>query len=213
MAHTRILPRSVLFVIVALLIGGSAVWAQQLSDPWTTAGSAGTVDEADLVRVLLGSPVPGAVALRPAFGIFGTGVRIRYNVVAVQGVLGGAGLTLTSRFLDNGDGQRVFVQLKQYGLNTGLTTTLLTLDSNLFPGSGTFQVQQISTAFGPGCGPPFTTLNFVENSYFMDVTLSRSRFDLPPVEPPIIFFGTPEPVSTGPALAMIKLDNTANCIE
>ncbi len=209
MAHTRILSRSVVFVLVALLTSGSAVWAQQGNDPWTTVGSAGTVDEADLLRVLLGSPVSGAVALRPGFGLFG-GVRIRYNVVAVQGVLGGAGLTLTARFLDHGDGERVVVQLKKYGLNTGSTTTLLTLDSNAYAGSGTFQVQ---TVFTNACTPPLTTLDFVENSYFMDVTISRSRFpDVPPIEPPI-FFAIPEPVSTGPALAMIRLNNKSICIE
>ena len=215
MTHTRLLPRSVLFVVVTLLIGGSAVWAQEQPAPWTTAGSAGTVDEADLLRVLLGSPVPGAVALRPGgFGIRGTAVRIRYNVVAVQGVLGTVGMTLKSRFLDRGDGERVIVEFKQYGLNTGLTTTLLTLNSNLFTGSPTFQVQQVQTAIGPGCVPFFTPLNFAENSYFMDVTLSRRRFDLPPVEPPIaVFLAIPEPPSNGPALGMIKLESASFCIE
>jgi len=216
MTHRHVLPGSVLFAIVALLMGGPAVRAQEQSPPWTTAGSAGTVDEADLLRVLLGSPVPGAVALRPGgFGIRGTAVRIRYNVVAVRGVLGTVGLTLTSRFLDRGDGERVLVELKQYGLNTGLTTTLLTLDSNLFAGSPTFQVQQVQTAIGSGCVPLFfTPLNFAENSYFMDVTLSRRLFDLPPVEPPIaVFLAIPEPPSNGPALGMIKLESISFCIE
>ena len=214
MTHARILPGSILLVMVALL-SGPGVGAQEQPAPWTTAGSAGTVDEADQPRVLLGSPVPGAVAMRPGgFGPRGTAVRIRYNVVAVQGVLGTVGLTLTSRFLDRGDGERVIVEFKQYGLNTGLTTTLLTLDSNTFAGSPTFQVQQVQTAIGPGCVPFFTPLNFAQNSYFMDVTLSRSLFDLPPVEPPIaLFLAIPEPASTGPALGMIKLESTAFCIE
>jgi hypothetical protein len=214
MTHRHVLPGSVLLVIVSLLMAGPVIRAQEQPAPWTAAGSTGTVDEADLLRVLLGSPVPGAVALRPGgLGIRGTAVRIRYNVVAVQGILGTFGLTLTSRFLDRGDFERVIVEFKQYGLNTGLTTTLLTLDSNSFAGSPTFQVQQVQTAIGPGCVPFFTPLNFAENSYFMDVTLSRSLFDLPPVEPPIaLFLAIPEPPSNGPALGMIKLEN-ASCIE
>lgn len=215
MTHRHVLPGSVLFAIVALT-GGSAVWAQEeRPSPWTTVGSAGTVDENDLLRVLLGSPVPGAVAMRPGgFGIRGTAVHIRYNVVAVQGLLGTSRMTLTSRYLDRGDGERVVVEFKEYGLNTGLTTTLLTLDSNTFAGSPTFQVQQVQTATGPDCVTFFTPLNFVENSYFMDVTLSRSLFDVPPVEPPIaLFLGIPEPPSNGPALGMIKLETTSFCIE
>ena len=210
MRHTRILPRTILFAtIMATLSAGSALWAQEeRAAPWTTVGSAGTVDEADLLTVLLGSPVPGAVALRPGFGIRPVGVRIRYNVVAVDGVLGASGLALTSRFLDRGFGERVLVEFKEYGLQTGLTTTLLTLDSNAFAGSPAFQVQAVSTPVGPDCAPLFPPLNFAENAYFMDVLLSRSFLDRPPIDPPVVLFSTPEPAnSIGPALGIIKLGN------
>lgn len=131
-------------------------------------------------------------------------VNVRYNVVAVGGVLGEAGtLQLTARYLDRGDGQRVVVQLKEYGLSTGLTTTLLTLDSDsvAFLPSDQFQVQTV------GCSPPFTVLNFAENAYFMDVAISRF-FPLPrpPVDPPVNqALALVEPASPGPALGLIKL--------
>ena len=214
MRHTRILPRTILFAtIMATLTAGSAAWAQP-AQPWTTVGSAGTVDEADLLKVHLGTPVPGAVAMRPdAFGIRGAFVHIRYNVVALPGILGNTGLTLTSRFLDRGAGDRVFIEFKQYGLSTGLTTTLLTLDSNMFPGSPVFQVQGVFTPRGARCAPLTPPLDFTNNSYFMDVTISRSFFDLPPLDPPIAIFAVPEPANVvGPVLGMIMLDGST-CIE
>jgi hypothetical protein len=158
------------------------------------------VDEGDLLLVQLGTPVPGAISIRP---VFRGALNVRYNVVAVSGLLGEETLVLTARYLDRGDGQRVFLELKEYGLNTGLTTTLMTLDSDAFSPSDQFQVQSV------GCvGVPFTMLDFTQNAYLVDVVISRF-FPLPrpPVEPPVNqAFAIVEPASPGPALGIIKLD-------
>jgi hypothetical protein len=194
-------------VVLTVSIGASTAGAQS-ADPWTSVGSAGTVDEADLALVQLGTPVPGAVAMGPGLR---RAVHIRYNVVAVGGVLNAFGVSMSARLLDRGDGQKVFLQLKEYGLHTGLTTTLLTLDSDNFPAAPSFQEESVSTG---GCFPPFTTLNFADNAYFVDVVLSRFFQRAPVVDPPktIVPLALPEPAdSSGPALGSIKIQR-ADCI-
>jgi hypothetical protein len=189
---------------LTLALGVSTAGAQA-SAPWTSVGSAGTVDEADLSRVQLCTPVPGAVSLGPG-PVFLNAVRIRYNVVAVAGVLD-TGVAMTARWLDRGDGQRVFLELKEYNLGTGLTTTLLTLDSDAFPAAPGFQ-------FGStDCRGPFPTLNFTENAYFVDAVLSRFFQRVEPVDPPTTTaFALVEPDSSGPALGLIKIDQ-GGCVK
>jgi hypothetical protein len=161
-----ILSRLLLSAMLAL--GYSTAWAQ----PWSSVGSAGTVDDEDTGIVWLGNlnnGNPGAVTMP----FTATGVlNIRYNVVAVSGLFGGEGHVLSARFRDNGAGGRVVVRLKQFGLYTGVTTTLLTLDSNAFAPSPDFQVQSV--------GSCATTLNFFENSYFMDVEIIKNAANFAP---------------------------------
>ena len=200
MPRTRRLIPLVTFVFIAALTSSLPVAAQEA--PWTSVGSAGTVDEEDLLLVQLGTPVPGAISMRPLRGA----VNVRYNVVAVPGVLGETeSLVLTARYLDRGDGQRVFLELKEYNLGTGLTTTLMTLDSDAFPPSDQFQVQSV------GCsGVSFNMLDFTQNAYFVDVVISRFfLFPRPPIDPPVNNqqrLAIVEPTSPGPALGIIKLD-------
>jgi hypothetical protein len=180
--------RIIVTCLVAALSGVATANAQS-DAPWTTVGSAGTVDEQDLFSVDLGSPVAGAIS------VWAGTVHVRYNVVAVAGLLAGGGFTMTARFLDHGTSERVVVNFKQYALATGSTTTLLTLDSDAFAPSGFFQVQNAST----DCAP---TLDFVNNSYFMDVEITKTF-----ARPNISVF------SPRPALAMIRLTNPGFCVE
>jgi hypothetical protein len=193
----------VLRVFAGLIFTAPPLFAQE-TQPWTTVGSAGTVDEASLPLVLLGSPVPGAVGMRIVPALI-SGVNIRYNVVAVPGLINVAGIAMTVRYRDHGNGESVRAQLKQYNVFTGITTTLLEFNSNVFVQADTFQVQSVGTG---ACIPPFLTLNFQENSYFVDVFLTRNLLQVPPInDPPVIFFSPPvaESASPGPALAMIQL--------
>jgi hypothetical protein len=130
---------------------------------WTSVGSAGTVDEADVAEYDTNGPQIRirSTATLPAV------VVVRYNVTNVNGMTGGEGIFLNVRFLDNGTGARVVTVLKQVNINTGVTTNVLSLDSNDFAASSDFQKQQTTSS----CTVDF---NFFENAYFIEATLSKS---------------------------------------
>jgi hypothetical protein len=130
---------------------------------WTSVGSAGTVDEADLNAVFL----DGARASH--IGAAGRTVRIRYNVVAVDG-LSGVGITMRVRYNDNGPA-RVLVALKRYSFDTSATDTLLTFDSDTVPSSLAFETGQVETCAGG--------FDFTRNAYFIDVQLLRTSTSFP----------------------------------
>ena len=187
MVRIRDFRRPILFAFATLVAVGVSTAEAQIPDPWTTVGAAGSVDEADTGLVLLGSPGSGAVTMRPT--LLGT-VRIRYNVVAVGGLVRGAGLlglALTSRFLDRGPTERVFVRLREYGLTSGLIRTLLTLDSNDYPGIPAWQVQTTADCSA--------NMDFSGNGYFIEVELTKT---------PLGLFLTP-PFGR-PALGIVKLE-------
>ena len=97
--------------------------------PWTTVGSAGTVDEASLSVVSLNGPF---ASVRASAALPAT-VIIRYNVTAVDGLLTpGGGHCIVANWRDNGSGAQVIVSLKRFNLSTYEVTTLDTLNSNDF---------------------------------------------------------------------------------
>jgi hypothetical protein len=130
--------------------------------PWTSVGSAGTVDEADASLVSYNQ----GIATIAAGAAVGTSVDIRYNVVAVDGVFGGEGIALVARFRDAGATERVILRLKRYSLVNGATQTLLTLDSNVYPASAAFQTRSVGT-----CSADF---DFANNGYFVEAQLIRT---------------------------------------
>jgi len=207
MSCTRILLQLGMPVLLAVSVGAPPAQAQTDDAPWTSVGSAGTVAESDLLIVQLGKPVPGAVSMRPV--PHGT-VHVRYNVVAVAGAVHTQGLSLFARYLDRGPLERVVLRLKEYNVTTGLTTTLLTLDSDSFAADTVFQGQSVAT---DGCNPPFAMLDFIDNAYFVDVELSRFLLKVPPSpEPPsAAAFALAESATLGPALGLIKIEH-APCI-
>jgi hypothetical protein len=192
-----------------LLVGLTAVSSAraQQSQPWTSAGAAGTVDQASLPFVAYGNPLPvlagntddiGAVSVQP---FAPRTVRVRYNVVSVPGILGNnVELTLTARYLSASAGDHVLVTLKQYNLASGATTTLLTLDSASFPPSPDFQVQ---TSAPTSC-EAFNGLDFVNNSYYVQLEM-RKPAPAGPFFPPNVAFGP------RPALGMVQLTNAGTC--
>ena len=137
------------------------VLAQAQSGAWTTVGSAGTVDEADTSIVTM----TGGVAAVSGAAALPANLDIRYNVVAVEGLYDDC-IKMAVRFKDNGANARVIVRLKQYSLETGITTTMLTLDSNNFGSDALYQLQSVAT-----CNKSF---NFGENAYFVEATLTKT---------------------------------------
>lgn len=148
----------VILLIIGLINAPGTAWAQFRD--WTTVGSAGIVDELDTRLVAFDL---GTATLRPNF--VGT-LNLRYNIVAVDGLFGAPGAELGVRFRDNGARAQVVVQLKSYNLETGVTTTLLTLDSNNFPARANYQLQTVVD-----CSLRF---NFFDFAYFMDVELRKT---------------------------------------
>lgn len=156
-------------LLVSALAAGPVATANADAVPnmfWTSVGSAGTVDEADRDAVSL----DGAVASH--VGAFGRTVRIRYNVVAVDGLSGG-GITLVGNYLDTGAGSRVILSLKRYSVDSDVTDVLLVLDSNdpLFPPSWSFQTRQVQTCEGG--------FDFTRHAYFIEAQLIRQATSPP----------------------------------
>jgi hypothetical protein len=146
-----------LLAIVTVIASVSAAAAQ-----CTSVGSAGTVDGADVAEFETAGPqmrVRGTATL-PAT------VVIRYNVVSVNGMTGGDGaITMYVRYLDNATGARVLSVLKQVNIQTGVITTMLTLDSNDFAPDSDFQTQGVDRC---------AVFNFTQNAYFIETTLTKS---------------------------------------
>jgi hypothetical protein len=149
-------------VVLANMLALAPVDVLAQSKPWTSVGSAGTVDEADLSLVSFNQ----GIATVAAGAAVGSTVDIRYNVVAVDGIFGGEGIALTARFRDAGVAERVILRLKRYSFATGTTTTILTLDSNVYPGTAAFQTRTVGT-----CTVDF---DFFNNGYFVDAQLIRT---------------------------------------
>lgn len=166
-------PKSKLTMVVkslcglALLLAGLAASSQAqtvLGQPWTTIGATGTVDEGE---VTFSGPI--------AF-LASEGAVLRYNVVAVDGLFATSGplptrTILTARFRDNGDNNHVIVRLKSLrltGPGAGDITTLMTIDSDDYPGSSSFQTRSI------WCDGGGFSFDFVNHAYFVEVTMTRT---------------------------------------
>lgn len=132
---------------------------------WTTVGSAGTVDEADLDKVDL---LRGTVVLN-ATAPDQTRAVVRYNVTAVDGLFaGGDGYSMGVRFRDNGNQAQVIVNLIEYDYNSGAYRTLLSFDSNTVPAAAGYQVSG-----GFDCRPNWH-FEFGRKAYFIEATLIRT---------------------------------------
>jgi hypothetical protein len=154
---------------LALMLA-AACSAPALADddkPWTAIGADCTVDEGELTFT-------GNIAYLKS-----DGAVARYNVVAVDGLLdaGPAAIfpRLTVRFRDNGNNNRVLVHLKRVAISTGDTTQIMTLDSNSYPGSSSFQTRSVEA-----CGDDLFAFDFENYAYFVEVTMTRTSLPITP---------------------------------
>jgi len=125
--------RQPLFAIVAVLAAGAA---QAQSNPWTTVGSAGVVDEADtgIVEFVAGEArVRGTAAA-------GSILNLRYNVVSLPGFSGPGQYVMRARFRDNGAGAKVRLELRRYQDN-GINSLQAALDSDNYAAAAGYQTQ------------------------------------------------------------------------
>ncbi len=170
---------------LALLLTGLAATSRAqtvLGQPWTSIGAAGTVDDGEVTFT------------GPLAYLASDGAVLRYNVVAVEGLFATSGLLptrtiLTARFRDNGDNNHVVVRLRSQrltGPDAGDITTLMTIDSNDYPGSSSFQTRSI------WCDGGGFSFDFVNHAYFVEVTMTRTAL----------------PITAG--LAAIRIGRTTN---
>lgn len=145
--------------LVAALALGSFTLAAHAA-PWTSIGSAGVVDEADLgiFEFINGEAhvTGGAVA--------GSILNLRYNLVALEDFVGLNQVVWTVRFTDNGAGARVRLFLRQYNA-TGPTSTLATFDSNAYPSAVGYQTRNACIG---------VDWDFINGPFFIEAELSKS---------------------------------------
>lgn len=146
-----------------VILGGTTSVRADFFAPWTTAGSTGTVDESDTSNVIFSSSY---ATVRST--VSSTTVDIRYNVVAIDGLLSsGEGYFLKVRFRDNGTSARVRLFLKEHNIDTGTTVTRMSFDSDTYTSSSGFQTQSI-----PFCSPGWS-FDFVNKIYYIEVQLIK----------------------------------------
>ena len=168
------------FSIVLMLIASAITTSAQAQDvkSWSTAGSTGTADKVDLNKIVYSN---GIVAFPEIQGTQLSAGRvsrlqlqtvqavIRYNVTAADGLFFDSGLLcMVVRFRDNGNRARVFLRLLKLNLEDGITTTVLTFDSNSFAPQADFQVNSVSTT----SRAPF---DFYHNAYYVEATLTKQQ--------------------------------------
>ena len=154
---------------LVLLTGiASALQADVIgTKPWTTIGSAGTTVAGQVTYT-------GTIAYLDA-----SSAVVLYNVVAVDGLQATNGLqpvrpVMKVRFRDNGANNRVIVRVKRMDLNTGAISTLMTLDSDSYADSPSFQTREIGS-----CGNSFS-FDFSNHAYFVEATMTRTSLPVTP---------------------------------
>jgi hypothetical protein len=185
-------------LVAALVANTPQVVAQTAheNELWTSIGSAGVVDEADVSKVFFdhsivqrgrqignsqpvggaptNSPAPSAATQATAPILQTESATIRYNVTAAEGFFAPRpaapstrGSQLVVRYLASGAGARVVAKLIEVDTATGVETTLLTFDSKAFPPSNAYQEQQTGN-----CQPP--PFDFKRKAYYVEATLTGS---------------------------------------
>ncbi len=170
--HRRIL--SCFSLCIALTLAGTA-------NAQTWVASTGTLDPSSLSTATFN----GGTAL-----VKGTSpgkVILRYNILPTAEMLVNVtqacceGRALWVRFLDNGDGAEVTVNVKRLNVTTGVTTTILSFDSNNYPAQSSFQDATPDQGLGPLVNFSFaegpfngSTNEGGDSVYYIEATLIRS---------------------------------------
>lgn len=166
MRFTVIRQGACLTLILAALAAPSL--AQQDIRIWTTAASAGAVNNEDTDEVALAGSI---ATLSNAAPEQATAI-IRYNVVAVDFLLlkGIPGMGI--RYRDNGPEAQVIARLWEYDfINGGPPKIMITFDSDHYPSGDQFQTQSVGN-----CGV-FTNLNFASKAYYVEAQLIKTGAD------------------------------------
>lgn len=149
--------RHSLLAAAAVLAAGAA---QAQTSPWTTAASAGVVDEADTGIVEF---VAGEARMRNTAAA-GSVLNLRYNVVALPGFSGPGQHVMRTRFRDNGAGANVRLDLRRYQ-NNGLNSLQGSFNSDDFAAAPGYQTQAECV---------LVDWDFMTSAYYIEATLQKS---------------------------------------
>jgi len=159
---------------------------------WTTIGSAGTVDEADVGKVFFenGKVQMGRVLSNQSTArgrrIIGQPTQsavIRYNVTGVDGLFTPIppcrpekciGPQLTFRFIAEGSGARVVAKLIEVDLETGIETVRLTIEENGSPAAKGYRF----TSAQPACIARWR-FDFQHKAFYVEATLTTKSSFIP----------------------------------
>jgi hypothetical protein len=129
---------------------------------WTSIGSAGAIDDADLGILDVVANAIEITAAAPA----GSSLLARYNIVQLSGLSGAGNYRLRTLFKDAGVNSQVRVTLYELNLTTGALASLDTFDSNAEPAAVGYQSAD-HCIFG-------INLNFNINAYYLLAQLTKS---------------------------------------
>lgn len=135
--------------------------------PWTTVGSAGTVDESDLSIYRVNGPNIDIISskLTPIPTAY---LDVRYNVVAEAALFYSSIPEMRVGYRDNGNNASVYLYLKEVNLTTGVERTVLTFNSNNFLASNSIQTQRVFNCSNIGM------FNFRKNAYYIDAKIYKT---------------------------------------
>ena len=98
---------------------------------------------------------------------------IRYNVVAVEGLFqSGDRIRMKVRFLDTGDNSQLLVNLIKLNLQSGVITSQLFFNSDLYTSSSFYQQQEALTS-------SWSDFDFSQNAYYIEATMTRTFRRIP----------------------------------
>jgi hypothetical protein len=196
LTHNNILNFRNLCIIVCFVFWAlSEAQAQTLdiNKIWTTVGSTGTVDEADVSKIffdrsivqmgnVIANPTNTTSALIPQQTQSAT---IRYNITPVEGLFAVKppcftqtgtecpGIQLKLRYLAFGSRGRVIANLIEVDLATGAEVTRLSFDSKVFSSGSQYQVQSVAQC---GPGTPRQPFDFENKAYYVEARLTTGAF-------------------------------------
>lgn len=164
--------RYVLLILIGLLVTipvsvGSLKTPNSLPDYhklWSTTGSTGTIDEADISIYETNGP---NIYLKNSAPL-PANLDVRYNIVAVDDLPAENYQKMTIRYKDNGGASRVIVRLKETNMATGITNTRMTFDSNSYSQSSSYQ-NRVITNYGAWWG-----FDFVNNIYYLEASINKT---------------------------------------
>lgn len=191
--NNKILNGRNLCIVVCLILGmlhGAHAQTAEINKIWTTVGSAGTVDEADLSKIFFDRSIAqfGNVIGGNQISLASTRIPqptqsavIRYNVTPVEGLFAVKpscftqtgnecpGIQLKLRYLASGRNARVIARLIEVDLASGTEVTRLSFDSSAFANSNNYQVQSVGE-----CGPqvPRQPFDFLNKAYYVEARLT-----------------------------------------